>query len=131
MTAGSASVAPSRGAWRPPHVDMVQYRPSTACVLCQSWALSDFANLRPWSTSPVHGHSPCHALASSAALQLTPRESEKLLVYVAADLARRRRGRGLKLNLPEAVALITGGEWGSVEGEMALDQLDQLGAIVM
>ena len=88
-------------------MDMVQYRPSTACVLCQSWALSDFASLRPWSTSPVHGHSPCHALASSAALQLTPRESEKLLVYVAADLARRRRGRGLKLNLPEAVALIT------------------------
>ncbi|MDQ6792219.1 MAG: urease subunit gamma [Candidatus Dormibacteraeota bacterium] len=40
-------------------------------------------------------------------MQLTPRESEKLLVYVAADLARRRRGRGLKLNLPEAVALIT------------------------
>ncbi|MDQ6792820.1 MAG: urease subunit gamma [Candidatus Dormibacteraeota bacterium] len=40
-------------------------------------------------------------------MQLTPRESEKLLVYVAADLARRRRGRGLKLNLPESVALIT------------------------
>jgi urease subunit gamma len=55
----------------------------------------------------IHGHSPCHALAGSPALQLTPRESEKLLVYVAADLARRRRGRGLKLNLPEAVALIT------------------------
>jgi urease subunit gamma len=40
-------------------------------------------------------------------LQLTPRETEKLLIYVAADLARRRRGRGLKLNLPEATALIT------------------------
>jgi urease subunit gamma len=40
-------------------------------------------------------------------VQLTPRESEKLLVYVAADLARRRRARGLKLNLPESVALIT------------------------
>jgi urease subunit gamma len=40
-------------------------------------------------------------------VQLTPRESEKLLVYVAADLARRRRARGLKLNVPEAVALIT------------------------
>jgi urease subunit gamma len=40
-------------------------------------------------------------------MQLTPRESEKLLVYVAADLARRRRARGLKLNLPESVALIT------------------------
>ncbi|HLH70304.1 MAG TPA: urease subunit gamma [Candidatus Dormibacteraeota bacterium] len=40
-------------------------------------------------------------------MQLTPRETEKLLVYVAADLARRRRARGLKLNLPESVALIT------------------------
>jgi urease subunit gamma len=41
------------------------------------------------------------------AVQLTPRESEKLLIYVAADLARRRRARGLKLNLPESIALIT------------------------
>jgi urease subunit gamma len=40
-------------------------------------------------------------------MQLTPREQEKLLLYVAADLARRRRARGLKLNLPESVALIT------------------------
>ncbi|MBO0836739.1 MAG: urease subunit gamma [Actinobacteria bacterium] len=40
-------------------------------------------------------------------MQLTPREREKLMVYVAADLARRRRGRGLRLNLPEAIALIT------------------------
>jgi urease subunit gamma len=40
-------------------------------------------------------------------MMLTPRETEKLLVYVAADLARRRRGRGLKLNVPESVALIT------------------------
>jgi urease subunit gamma len=40
-------------------------------------------------------------------VQFTPREAEKLLVYVAADLARRRRARGLKLNLPESVALIT------------------------
>lgn len=40
-------------------------------------------------------------------MQLTPREAEKLLVYVAADLARRRRARGLRLNVPESVALIT------------------------
>ena len=40
-------------------------------------------------------------------MMLTPRESEKLLVYVAADLARKRQGRGLKLNVPESVALIT------------------------
>jgi urease subunit gamma len=40
-------------------------------------------------------------------MQLTPREVDKLLVYVAADVARRRRARGLKLNVPEATALIT------------------------
>ncbi|HST72016.1 MULTISPECIES: urease subunit gamma [Kocuria] len=40
-------------------------------------------------------------------MHLTPREQEKLLVVVAGDLARRRRERGLKLNHPEAVALIT------------------------
>ena len=40
-------------------------------------------------------------------MMLTPRESEKLLVYVAADLARKRQARGLKLNIPESVALIT------------------------
>jgi urease subunit gamma len=40
-------------------------------------------------------------------MHLTPREQDKLLVFVAAELARRRRARGLKLNHPEALALIT------------------------
>ncbi len=40
-------------------------------------------------------------------MQLLPREKEKLLIVVAADLARRRKDRGLKLNHPEAVAIIT------------------------
>jgi urease subunit gamma len=40
-------------------------------------------------------------------MYLVPREQEKLQIVVAADLARRRRGRGLKLNYPEAVAIIT------------------------
>jgi urease subunit gamma len=38
---------------------------------------------------------------------LSPHEQEKLLVHVAAQLARERRARGLRLNYPEAVALIT------------------------
>lgn len=41
-------------------------------------------------------------------LRLSPREKEKLLIYTAAEVARRRRDRGLKLNHPEAVALISG-----------------------
>lgn len=40
-------------------------------------------------------------------MHLLPREQEKLLIVVAADLARRRKERGLKLNHPEAVSLIT------------------------
>jgi len=40
-------------------------------------------------------------------VHLTPREQEKLLIFVAAELARKRQSRGLKLNHPEAVAIIT------------------------
>ena len=59
-------------------------------------------------------------------MQLTPRETDKLLIYVAADVARRRRARGLKLNVPEATALITEAmlegarDGGSVSEVMAL-----------
>ena len=40
-------------------------------------------------------------------MHLTPREQEKLMIVVAADLARRRAARGLKLNYPEAVAVLS------------------------
>ncbi|MFF7725064.1 urease subunit gamma [Streptomyces sp. NPDC008001] len=40
-------------------------------------------------------------------MQLSPREQERLLLHVAADVAARRKARGLLLNHPEAVALIT------------------------
>jgi urease subunit gamma len=40
-------------------------------------------------------------------MELTPREKDKLLVFTAALLAERRRAKGLKLNYPEAVALIS------------------------
>jgi urease gamma subunit len=40
-------------------------------------------------------------------VHLTPREIDKLLIFTAAEVARKRRARGLKLNHPEAVALIT------------------------
>ena len=42
-----------------------------------------------------------------SSLMLSPREIEKLVIYQVAELARRRRNRGLKLNFPEAIALIT------------------------
>jgi urease subunit gamma len=40
-------------------------------------------------------------------VHLTPREQEKLLIFVAAELSRKRQARGLKLNYPEAIAIIT------------------------
>jgi urease subunit gamma len=42
-----------------------------------------------------------------SAMMLSPRETEKLVIYQVAELARRRRERGLKLNFPESIALIT------------------------
>ena len=40
-------------------------------------------------------------------MHLTPREVDKLMIFTAGELARKRKSRGLKLNYPEAVALIT------------------------
>jgi urease subunit gamma len=40
-------------------------------------------------------------------LMLSPRETEKLVIYQVAELARRRQQRGVKLNFPESIALIT------------------------
>jgi urease subunit gamma len=42
-------------------------------------------------------------------MELSPREKDKLLIFTAALLAERRKGRGLKLNYPEAIAYISGG----------------------
>ncbi len=40
-------------------------------------------------------------------MQLSPHEQDRLLIFVAADVAERRRARGLKLNYPEAIAILT------------------------
>ena len=40
-------------------------------------------------------------------MHLTPREQEKLLIFVASELARKRQARGLKLNYPEAIAILS------------------------
>src|ERR671936_695866 len=47
------------------------------------------------------------AALRTATVHLTPREVDKLLIFSAGELARKRRARGLKLNHPETVALIT------------------------
>ncbi|MBQ6819734.1 MAG: urease subunit gamma [Clostridium sp.] len=58
-------------------------------------------------------------------MHLTEREKEKLMVVVAADVARRRKEKGLKLNYPESVALITNELLeGAREGREVKDLMD-------
>jgi urease subunit gamma len=56
---------------------------------------------------------------------LTPHEQERLLIHVAADVARRRQARGLRLNYPEAVAIITAFLLeGARDGRSVVDLMD-------
>ena len=52
-------------------------------------------------------HSRTKKFKASTKMELTPREKDKLLIFTAALLAERRKARGLKLNYPEAIALIS------------------------
>jgi urease subunit gamma len=56
---------------------------------------------------PTRQHAGFHAFCTPSTMELTPREKDKLLIFTASLLAERRRARGLKLNYPEAVALIS------------------------
>jgi len=64
-------------------------------------------------------------------LYLTPREIDKLLIVVAADVARRRKERGLKLNHPEAVALITHEVMEGARDGKTVAELMQFGASIL
>lgn len=58
-------------------------------------------------------------------MQLSPHEQERLLVHVAAELAAKRRARGLRLNYPEAVAMLT--SWvheAARDGRTVVDLMD-------
>jgi len=64
-------------------------------------------------------------------VHLTPREVEKLLVATAADLARKRRARGLKLNYPEALALITAELLEAIRDGRSVSELMEYGATIL
>jgi urease gamma subunit len=64
-------------------------------------------------------------------MNLTPREKDKLLIAMAAMVARRRLDRGVKLNHPEAVALITDFILEGARDGMSVAQLMQAGAHVL
>ena len=65
------------------------------------------ARIQVAPTLPTSTCTAQHAEPESTRMELTPREKDKLLVFTASLLAERRRARGLKLNYPEAVALIS------------------------
>jgi len=59
-------------------------------------------------------------------MDLTPREKDKLLIFTAALLAERRRARGLKLNYPEAIALISAAVMeGARDGKTVADLMSE------
>jgi urease subunit gamma len=64
-------------------------------------------------------------------LHLTPREQEKLLVFVAAELARKRQNRGLKLNYPEAVAIISAEILEAARDGKSVSDIMVLGAAIL
>ncbi|MQY42730.1 urease subunit gamma [Epibacterium sp. SM1969] len=64
-------------------------------------------------------------------MQLTPREKDKLLVALAADVARKRLERGVKLNHPEAIALITDAVVeGARDGRSVADMMEAGGQVI-
>lgn len=64
-------------------------------------------------------------------MQLLPREREKLMLFTAALLAERRRARGLKLNYPEAVALISAAILEGARDGRSVAELMHDGALVL
>lgn len=64
-------------------------------------------------------------------MHLTPRESEKLLLFLAGELAEKRKARGLKLNYPEAVALISSRLQEAARDGKSVAELMQYGATIL
>jgi urease gamma subunit len=64
-------------------------------------------------------------------VHLTPREQDKLLVFMAAEVARRRRTRGLRLNYPEALALITAEVLEGIRDGRSVSELMTFGGAIL
>jgi urease subunit gamma len=64
-------------------------------------------------------------------MELTPREKDKLLIFTAALLAERRKARGLKLNYPEAIALITAAVLEGARDGRTVAELMSYGATIL
>ena len=64
-------------------------------------------------------------------MHLTPRESEKLLLFLAGELAEKRKARGLKLNYPEAIALISSQLQEAARDGKSVAELMHFGATIL
>ena len=64
-------------------------------------------------------------------MHLTQREQERLLIFVAAEVARRRKNRGLKLNYPEAVAILTAEILEAARDGKSVSEIMTFGATVL
>lgn len=64
-------------------------------------------------------------------MHLTPRESEKLLLFLAGELAQKRKDRGLKLNYPESIALISSQLQEAARDGRSVAELMQFGATIL
>jgi urease gamma subunit len=64
-------------------------------------------------------------------MRLTEKEKEKLLIYLAASLAKERLSRGLKLNYPEAAAIITAEVMEGIREGKTVSELMQYGATIL
>jgi urease gamma subunit len=64
-------------------------------------------------------------------MRLTPREIDKLLIFTAAEVARRRKARGLKLNHPEAIALIAAEILEGIRDGQSVAELMEFGMTIL
>ncbi len=64
-------------------------------------------------------------------MYLTPREMERLTIFTAAEIARRRKKKGLKLNVPEAIAYITDAMIEGAREDKSVAQLMSEGATLL
>ena len=71
------------------------------------------------------------SVSSGDNLFLAPRDQEKLLIFSAGELARKRRDRGLKLNHPEALALITSEILEGIRDGRTVSDLMEFGATIL
>jgi len=64
-------------------------------------------------------------------LHLTPREQEKLMIFAASELARKRRARGLRLNYPEAIAILSAEILEAARDGKTVSEIISLGAAIL